>query len=87
MERTTYSDLFEDEVAEILHDLPFDSTIIMTSHQEFYPAAAVYEDGITTSGQGLYTEFFNWKRTGSHVGKKYLIDNLAHKTFTVIIRR
>ena len=84
MERTTYSDLFEDEVSEILRNLPFHSTVIMDAHHEFYPAAMICEDGVYTSGENMYTEYMDGKRTGGHVGKKYLIDNLAHKTFTII---
>ena len=87
MEQTTYTDLFEDEVAEVLRGLPFSSTIIMDAHSEFYPAAGICEDGIYSSGEGSYTEFWNGKRTGNHVGRKYLIDRLAHKTFTVIRRQ
>ena len=58
----------------------------MDAHHEFYPAAAICEDGIYTSGDGMYTEYLDGKRTGNHVGRKYLIDCLAHKTFTVIER-
>ena len=86
MDQITYTDLFEDEVAEILTHLPFRSTVIMDAHHEFYPASMICEDGVYTSGDGMYTEYFNGKRTGNHVGRKYLIDNLAHKTFTVIRR-
>ena len=87
MNKTIYADLFEDEVAEVLRDLPFSSTIIMDAHHEFYPAAGICEDGIYTSGTGMYTEFFNGKRTGSHVGRQYLIDHLAHTTFAVVRRQ
>lgn len=84
MKRTTYSNLFEDEVAEILRPLPFNSAIIMDARHEFYPAAGIDEDGIRSSGKGLYTEFLDGKRTGNHVAMQYLIAHLAHKTFTVI---
>ena len=84
MKRTTYTELFEDEVWEILRILPFRSTIIMDARHEFYPAAGVDEDGIRSSGKGLYTESLDGKRTGGHVTMQYLIDHLAHKTFTVI---
>lgn len=85
MDRTTYSDLFEDEVAEILRCLPFNSTVIMDAHHEFYPASMICEDGIYTSGSGMYAQYIDGKRTG-HVGQKHLIDRLAHETFTVIRR-
>lgn len=84
MKRTTYADLFEDEVAEILRDLPFRSTIIMDSRHEFCPAAGICEDGVYSSGAGLFTEYLDGKRTGNHVGRRYLIDALAHKTFTIV---
>ena len=82
----TYTDLFEDEVAEIVRDLPHDSTIIMDAYREFYPANMMCEDGVYTSGSGMYAEYLNGKRTGSIYGLKYLVDHLAHTTFKVIVK-
>jgi len=83
MKTVTYTDLYEDWIAEILRELPHNS-VVEDGYYSFYPACAVCEDGIYSSGSGLYSVYINGKRTGSHVGKKYLIDRLAHKTFTVI---
>lgn len=84
MKRTTYTDLFEDEVAEILRNLPHGTMVIMDAWHEFYPASMICEDGVYTSGAGMFTEYFRGKRTGHYVNQKYLIDTLSHKTFTVV---
>lgn len=86
MSQTVYSDLFEDEVSAILRSFPIDKIVIMDSHHEYYPACTICEDGIYTSGKGLFTEYLDGKRTGNHVGLQYFINALAHKTFSIIER-
>lgn len=84
MNETIYTGLFEDEVAEILRYLPARS-IIIDNHNEFYPAAMICEDGIYSSGKGMYTQYINGKKAGV-VNQAYLINYLSHKTFSVARR-
>ena len=84
MNETIYADLFEDEVAEILRYLPARS-VITDSHNEFIPAAMICEDGIYSSGEGMFTQYIDGKKAGT-VNQAYLIDYLSHKTFAVVRR-
>lgn len=84
MNETIYAGLFEDEVAEILRYLPAKS-IITDNHNEFVPAAMIYEDGIYSSGEGMFTQYIDGKKAGA-VNRAYLIDYLSHKTFAVARR-
>lgn len=84
MNETIYADLFEDEVAEILRYLPARS-VITDSHNEFVPAATICEDGIYSSGEGMFTQYIDGKKTGT-VNQSYLINYLPHKTFAVVRR-
>ena len=86
IKRNTYSGLFEDEIAEILRSLPLGRTVISDALHTWYPAAGVYEDGIVTSGSGLFSEYFLGKRTGNHIGCTGLIRCLAHEEFTVTVK-
>ena len=83
MQITTYTDLFEDEVAEILRELTSTNTSISYKTYTYKPACTICDDGIYTSGKGYFTEYYNGKYTGNHVGTGYLIRVLAHTTFTV----
>ena len=83
MKRTIYSNLFEDEVAELLRELPHNNAIEPNDMYTYYPASMICEDGIYTSGKDSFTEYMYGKRTGNHVGTAYLIDKLAHTTFVV----
>lgn len=83
MSKTTYTDLFEDEVAEVLRDTARSSGIILEGYNEWYPARMVNEDGIYSSGSDMFTQYINGTRCG-YVSASYLISLLAHKRFTVI---
>ena len=84
MNETIYADLFEDEVAEILRYLPARS-VITDNHNEFLPASMICEDGIYSSGEGMFTQYIDGKKAGA-VNEAYLIDYLSHKTFAVVRR-
>lgn len=83
MANNVYSDLFEDEVAEILREISSVNTRILYGIYTYTPACMICEDGIYTSDKGYFTEYCNGKRTGNHVGTGYLIMSLAHATFTL----
>lgn len=83
MKTITYQDLFEDEIAEILRNLPHNSVIERNDVYTYRPASMICEDGIYTSGKGSFTEYMYGKRTGNHVGMAYLTGVLSHTTFTV----
>ena len=86
MKTITYSDLFEDEVAEVLRDHPLQNTIIFIDRYMFCPANMICEDGIYTSGAGYFSEYLNGIRTGNHINAKAFPHVLAHRLFTVKIR-
>lgn len=85
MKSETYTDLFEDEIAEVLRSHP-DLNAITDAHREFYPARMICEDGVYTSGSGLFSVYMDGKRTGSHVSAQYIASALAHETFRVYTR-
>ncbi len=86
MSKTTYTDLFEDEVAEVLRDATRSGGIILEGCNEWYPAHMINEDGIYSSGSGMFTQYINGTRCG-YVSASYLISLLAHKPFTVVANR
>lgn len=83
MKETIYSGLFEDEIAELLRSLPFRSIIQIGEHMELYPSAGMYEDGISSSGNGMFSIYMDGRRTGGTINTRRLIEILAHATFTV----
>lgn len=80
-----YADLFEDEVAEVLRDIPGTGAVVMDAHREFYPARMMCEDGTYSPGNNMFTEYLDGRRSGQ-VNTRYMIAALTHKTFRVIIR-
>lgn len=86
MKTVTYSDMFEDEIAEVLRDRPLAGTFIFIDRYMFSPACMICEDGIYTSGSGLFSEYLNGIRTGNHISVAGLAQALAHRTFTIKVR-
>ena len=86
MKTVTYSDLFEDEIAEVLRDHPLAGTFIFIDRYMFSPACMICDDGIYTAGEGYFTEFLGGYRTGNHIAASRLIQALAHRTFTIKVR-
>lgn len=86
MKTVTYSDLFEDEIAEAIRDHPLTDTFIFIDRYMFSPACMICDDGIYTSGAGYFTEYLDGKRTGNHIRAASLIRALAHRTFTIKVR-
>ena len=78
--KTVYTDLFEDEVADLLRENPTAS--VECGNYTYSPSAMICEDGIYTSGKSYYTEYFLGKRTGDHIHTSGLINRiLPHKEF------
>ena len=86
MKTVTCSDLFEDEIAEVLREHPQHDTFIFIDRYMFTPACMICDDGIYTSGAGYFTEHLDGKRTGNHIRAAGLIQALAHRTFTIKVR-
>lgn len=81
MFEVVHRDLFPDEVAEEIRDAGPDA-VIRSGFSVYHPARMQCEDGIYTSGAGLYTEYINGRRAGT-VGIPFLCNHLAHKTFSI----
>jgi hypothetical protein len=86
MKTVTCSDLFEDEIAEVLREYPQHDTLFFSGRYMFSPACMICDDGIYTSGAGYYTEYLDGVRTGNHISTGILIQALAHQTFTIKVR-
>ena len=80
--KTTFTGLFEDEIAEILRFLPFRGSV-KSGFYTWYPAGMICEDGIYTSGNGYFSEYLNGQRTGSHRSLEGLVRELAGEEFTI----
>ena len=76
-----YTDLFEDEIADVLRSLR-NGDSITTDNAEYYPAHMMDEDGVYTSGNSAFTVYIRGRRCG-YVNARYLINALAHTTFEI----
>lgn len=75
--RMHYSNLFPDEIAEILRELPDGARIEKAFSVSYRPCSGVlYDDGIISSGAGYFTEYIAGQRVGI-VSAGYLLQALA----------
>ena len=83
MKTYSFSDLFEDEVAEVIRSAGHRSRIACGLFS-WAPACMMCEDGIYTSGTGYMVEYIQGRRT-AYVGIGSVIRRLAHEYFTVTV--
>lgn len=76
-----YTGLFEDEVSEVIREAGPEHTIIH-GFFSYSPAHMITDDGIYSSGNGLYTVRIDGRRAG-YIHRARLIDKLAHETFEI----
>ena len=86
MKISEYKDLFEDEVAEILRELPDDSCIKCSPFSYFKKLGALYEDGLVQSTNGQYYNKYCGRESYGYIHRNQLISVLSHSTFSVVIR-
>lgn len=80
MKTVICSDLFDDEVAEILRSAP--DAVIRRDCVVWEPSHMLNDDGIYSDGTGYYTEYIHGRRSAV-VPLRFLIHSLAHTEFSM----
>lgn len=79
--KRVYIGLFEDEVSEVIREAGPEHTIIH-GFFSYSPAHTIDDDGIYSSGKGLYTMRIDGRRAG-YIHRARLIASLAHESFEI----
>lgn len=82
MKTDRFSDLFEDEVSDVLRSAG-PGAVIMAGAFTWYPSGMLAEDGIYTSGSGYVTEYIDGRRSGIR-SAAFLVSRLAHTDFEIM---